>query len=122
MGGGLFGTPLYLNIKCLIFSIFVIIVYYLPVPSNIGHNIVMIFLLGCSAYILMAWYDVLYNCNDRFGPTYLGWITKPFKPPKYEKQYEQLPIKYQKQIRLVDILILIVILMAFIYPFLVKHK
>lgn len=70
----------------------------------------------------MAWYDVLYNCNDRFGPTYLGWITKPFKPPEYEKKYEQLPIKYQKNIRLVDILILIVILIAFIYPFLVKHK
>lgn len=120
MGLGLFNTPLYLNIKCLIFSFFIIGVYYLPKPKHIAHNIVMIFLLGTSAYIAMAWYDVLYDCNDKFGPTYLGWISKVFKPPHYGKQYESLPIKYQKQIRNVDIFILIIIVVTFLYPFITK--
>ena len=35
MGGGLFGTPLYLNPKCLLFSLAVIIVYYLPKIKSI---------------------------------------------------------------------------------------
>lgn len=122
MGGGLFGTPLYLNIKCLIFSVFIICVYYLPVPNNIPHNIVMIFLLGCSAYILMAWYDVLYDCNDRFGPTYLGWMTKPLKPQEYSMQFDALPIKYQKNIRNIDILLLIIIFITFAYPFIAHYK
>jgi hypothetical protein len=42
-----------------------IAIYYLPKPQSIAHNIVMIFLLGTIAYISMAWYDVIYDCNDR---------------------------------------------------------
>jgi hypothetical protein len=120
MGLGLFNTPLYLNIKCLIFSFFIIIIYYLPKPRYYSHHIIMIFLLGTSAYIAMSWYDVLYDCTDRFGPTYLGWMTKLLKPSHYSKQYESLPIKYQKRIRNIDIFILLVIVITFIYPFIVK--
>jgi hypothetical protein len=120
MGFGLFNTPLYLNLKCIIFSFFIIIIYYLPHPRHFAHNIVMIFLLGTSAYIAMAWYDVLYDCTDKFGPTYLGWMTKVFKPVNYTKKYESLPIKYQKQIRNIDIFVLIVIIITFLYPFFTK--
>ena len=70
----------------------------------------------------MAWYDVLYDCNDRFGPTYLGWITKPLKPSEYTTQFNALPIKYQKTIRNIDILLLLVILITFTYPFIVHYK
>ena len=122
MGLGLFNTPLYLNIKCLIFSLFIIIIYYLPHPNNLAHNIIMMFLLGTTAYILMAWYDVLYDCNDRLKPTFLGWISGPFKPSEYQKQYEELPLKYKKIIRNVDIFILIILLITFIYPFYTKKK
>ena len=41
MGGGLFNTPLYLNPKCLVFSVFILAVYWLPHPSTRAHNIVM---------------------------------------------------------------------------------
>ncbi len=122
MGGGLFGTPFYLNPKCLVFSAFVILIYYLPVPESTAHNLVMIFLLGCSAYILMAWYDVLYDCNDRFGPTYLGWMTKPLKPPEYGEKYDILPLKYKKRIQTVDILVLLVVFITFLYPFVTQYK
>lgn len=121
MGGGLFGTPLYLNIKCLIFSAFVISIYYLPHPVGYAHNFVMIFLLGTTSYILLAWYDVLYDANDRLKPTLLGWLSKSFKPQEYRDEYDKLPLKTQKVIRMVDIGVLSVVFIAFIYPFMVNN-
>jgi len=121
MGGGLFGTPLYLNIKCLIFSAFVISIYYLPHPVGYAHNFVMIFLLGTASYILLAWYDVLYDANDRLKPTLLGWLTKSFKPQEYRDKYDKLPLKTQKVIRIVDIGVLSIVFIAFIYPFMVNN-
>lgn len=122
MGGGLFGTPLALNPKCLVFSAFVLAVYWLPHPDALAHRIVMAFLLATAAYILMAWYDVLYDCNDRFKPTLLGWLSGPFKPPAYLKEYDELPVKYQKIIRWVDIAVLGVLVVLFVYPFMVARK
>ena len=122
MGGGLFGTPLYLNVKCLIFSAMIIAVYFLPHPISVAHTIVLCFLLATSAYIALAWYDVLYDCNDHLGPTLLGWLSKPFKPAEYGRKYEELPVKYQKIIRGVDIAILVLLVVTFAYPFVVAKK
>jgi len=122
MGGSLFGTPLYLNIKCLIFSAIIIMIYFLPHPQSTAHNFVMAFLLGTSTYISLAWYDVLYDCNDRLKPTLLGWLSKPFKPPEYSIQYNELPLKYKKIIHIFDIFILIVLFITFLYPFIFRHK
>lgn len=121
MAGGLFGTPLALNPKCLVFAFAIIGVYYLPQPSSVAHNIVMIFLLGTAAYIALAWYDVIYDCNDRLQPTLLGWMSKPFKPKEYSEQYKDLPLKTKKVVRNVDIAVLTIIAVAFIYPFVVKR-
>ena len=118
MGGGLFGTPVYLNPKCLLFSLAIIIVYFLPHPKTVAHNIVMIFLLGTSAYISLSLYDVLYDCNDRFKPTILGWLSKPLKPKEYTDLYNDLPIKEQKTIRIFDITELGILVITFLYPFL----
>ena len=109
MGGGLFGTPLYLNMKCIIISFIVLIVYWLPHPPSVAHNIIMGFLLGTSTYIAIAWYDVLYDCNDHLKATFLGWMSKPFKPKEYNDSYNSLPIKYKKMIRIFDIAILILL-------------
>ena len=117
MGGGLFGTPLYLNMKCLVFSAAILCVYWLPHPSTLAHRVVMAFLLATSAYILLAWYDILYDCNDRLKPTLLGWLSKPFKPQEYSETYDKLPVKYQKIIRGVDILVLTIVVITFAYPF-----
>ena len=120
MGGGLFGTPLYLNVKCLVFSVAIIVVYLLPHPSTIAHTIVMCVLIGVSAYISLAWYDVLYHCNDRLKATFLGWMTKSFKPKEYSDNYEKLPLKYKKMIRTVDIVVLGIVALTFVYPFIAK--
>jgi hypothetical protein len=117
MGGGMFGTPLYLNEKCLVFSAFVLAVYWLPHPKPLPHRIVMAFFLATLAYVLLAWYDVIYDCNDRLGPTLLGWMSKSFKPKEYSDKYDELPVKYQKIIRWVDIAILVVLGILFFIPF-----
>lgn len=117
MGGGLFGTPLYLNPKCLVFSAFVLGVYWMPHAKEYTHKVVMAFVLATAAYVLMAWYDVIYDCNDRLRPTLLGWLSAPFKPQEYSDKYKDLPIKYQKIIRWFDIAILVVILGLLTYPY-----
>lgn len=121
MGGGLFGTPLYLNVKCLVFSAMILLVYWLPHPNTVAHNIVMAFLLATSAYISLAWYDVLYHCNDILRPTIFGWFSGPFKPSSYRNEYNKLPIKYKKIIRNVDIFVLLIIVITFIYPFFIRN-
>lgn len=122
MGGGLFGTPLYLNPKCLVFSLVILIVYLLPHPSTTAHIFVMCFLLATSSYISLAWYDVLYDCNDHLKPTLFGWMSKSLKPPEYSKKYDELPIKYQKIIRNFDIIVLLILVLTFLYPFYFKSK
>ena len=122
MGGGLFGTPLYLNIKCLIFSACILIVYWLPHPNTIAHNLVMGFLLATSSYISLAWYDVLYDCNDRLQPTLFGWMSKSLKPKEYSEKYKQLPLKQQKIIRIFDIVILSIVFITFLYPFINRRR
>lgn len=122
MGGGLFGTPLYLNPKCLVFSFFVLVVYWMPHPVAYAHRIVMNFILACLAYVLLAHYDVLYDCNDRVRPTLLGWMWGWAKPKEYQEKYDELPIKYKKIVRTFDIAVLVVLLALLAYPFFVKSK
>jgi UDP-N-acetylmuramyl pentapeptide phosphotransferase/UDP-N-acetylglucosamine-1-phosphate transferase len=122
MGGGLFGTPLALNPKCLVFSAFVIGVYFMPHPKAVTHNIVMAFVLATAAYVILAWYDVIYDCNDRLKPTLLGWMSKWMKPAYYSEDYEKLPLKYQKIIRTVDIVVLIVLTGLLVYPYIAFRK
>jgi hypothetical protein len=120
MAGGLFGTPLALNPKCLVFSGFVLAIYWLPHPHYLSHNIVVGFLLATLAYVVLAWYDLIYDCNDHLRPTILGWLSMPFKPKEYRDAYEQLPVKYQKIVRWVDIGILIVLLILTFSPYLLQ--
>ena len=122
MAGGLFGTPLELNPKCLVFSAFVLAVYWMPHFKAFEHRIVMAFVLATTAYVLMAWYDKLYDCNDRFGPTFLGWLSMPFKPKEYRDAYENLPIKYKKIVRTIDIAILIVLGLLLVSPYIIWSK
>ena len=122
MGGGLFGTELALNPKCLVFAGFVLAVYWLPHPVALTHRIVVNFILACLAYVALAWYDVLYDCNDRFKPTLLGWMWKDLKPKEYQDKYEELPVKTKKIIRTVDIAVLVGLVALLAYPFFVKSR
>jgi hypothetical protein len=122
MGGGLFGTPLHLNPKCLVFSGFILYIYwFLPPyvtlrPEQLALKRGISIGLAIAAYIFMAWYDVLYDCNDRFKPTFIGWLSKPFKPQDYSDAYDELPLKWQKIIRWVDIAFLVLATVFVLYP------
>ena len=122
MGGGLFGTPLYLNPKCLVFSAFVLGVYWMPHPVAFAHKVLIAFILATAAYVLMAWYDVLFDCNDRLKPTLLGWMSGYFKPPYYRQEFDELPLKYQKVVRTFDIVVLVVLLGLLVYPYIAFRK
>jgi len=122
MGLGLFGTPIYLNIKCLVFSAFVIAVWFLPHPKFWQHSIVVGFLLASLAYVLLAWYDFIFDCNDQLRPTFLGWLSAPFKPAEYEENYNKLPIKWQKIVRWVDIVALAFAILFVSAPFFIYSK
>lgn len=117
MGGGLFGTPLYLNPKCLVFSAYTLAIYWLPHPKAYSHRVVAAFLIATLSYVVLAWYDYLYDCNDKYGPTFLGWMTMWFKPPQYRQQYEQLPVKYKKMVRTFDVVVLLGLLALVFAPF-----
>jgi hypothetical protein len=117
MAGGLFGTPLALNTKCLVFSAFVLAVYWLPHPKLYQHKVVVGFLLATLSYVLLAWYDVIYDCNDHLKPTLLGWLSMPFKPAEYREEYDKLPLKYKKIVRWFDIAILVVLLVLTFSPY-----
>lgn len=123
MGGGLFGTPLYLNEKCIIFAGFVLFVFWMPHPKHWQHQVVLAFILAMAAYVLMAWYDYIYDCNDKLGPTLLGGLigwAKPFGgvPPGTKP----LPIKYKKIVGVFDFGVLIVLMGLLVYPYVTSHK
>lgn len=81
MAGGIFvERPWHPNPKCLIFAFILILLYwYLPRERNI-FLVPIIFIV---AYVAMAWYDFLYNCDEvmksgsSLGPNTLDAIFKP---------------------------------------------
>ena len=118
MGFALFGTPLYLNEKCIVFSAFVLAVYFMPHQKAWQHEAVFAFILAMTAYVLMAWYDYIYDCNDKLGPTLLGGLigwAKPYGgvPP----ETKELPIKYKKVVAVFDTVVLIVLLSLLVIPY-----
>jgi hypothetical protein len=124
MGVGLFGTPLYLNLKCIVFSAFLIAVYWMPpwaplrTPADIAWKRGISIMLAFVGYILMAWYDTIYDCNDRLRPTLLGWMSAPFKPAYYGEEFDSLPLKWKKIVRWVDVVAILLAVAFVASPFL----
>ena len=128
MGAGLFGTPLYLNLKCIVFSALLIAIYWMPPwadlrsPSDLAWKRGITIMLAFVGYILMAWYDTIYECNDRLRPTFLGWLSAPFKPAYYGKEFDTLPLKWKKIVRWVDVVAVLAAIAFVASPFLFSNK
>ena len=87
MAGGLFGQPFSINIKCIIFS-FICMALFLFRPDY-NNKILLYGLLGIIfviAYVSMAWYDYIFNCD--ILPLKRGklTLTSHIKPPVHEEE------------------------------------
>ncbi len=102
MAGGLFPNyPFELNIKCVIFSVIVIgLFFYQPPDMNIYWKIFVSFVLFVIAYVGMAWYDYKFDCQklalkkstSKFGITGLA------KPPAYtESQLDRTKMSKEEK-------------------------
>jgi hypothetical protein len=96
-------------------------VYWMPHFKAWQHRTVMAFILACCSYVLLAWYDMIYDCKDRLKPTLLGWMWGWAKPPEYGQAFDELPEKEKKIVRTVDIVVLIAVIVLLVLPFLAKN-
>ena len=82
MAGGIFTERAFEpNIKCIIFAIIMVLAYLYLSPKPNTYILPIIFV---GAYISMAWYDWLYNCDSKmysgtkgYGASLLDAIFKP---------------------------------------------
>ena len=101
MAGGLFpGKPFAYNLKCIVGTLLIAGGYWFLPPKNVW---VLIFLLWLP-YVLMAWYDYLYDCRDKMKPTLFPfgrYVFLPFKPPGYKAEFERMdPAQIEIMVRL----------------------
>tara|TARA_Y100000591_G_C21800355_1_gene681704 strand:- start:904 stop:1617 length:714 start_codon:yes stop_codon:yes gene_type:complete len=87
MAGGIFvDQPFHPNLKCIIFSIALMLAYWM-LPQK---NPFMLPLIFVVAYVSMAWYDYMYNCDMKmYGGKYGGYLSSPFKPQRREQNEQQ---------------------------------
>lgn len=91
MAGGIFpGYPFKPNVKCVVGSFLLAGGYWYLPPKNL-------WVLGTilwATYLLIAWYDYAYQCQDRMSPTLFPfgrYVYLPLKPPDYKQEFEALP-------------------------------
>tara|TARA_B110000259_G_scaffold188118_1_gene245057 strand:+ start:1832 stop:2548 length:717 start_codon:yes stop_codon:yes gene_type:complete len=82
MAGGIFvNQPFHPNIKCIVFSIILMLGYW-TLPKKNPFMLPLIFVI---AYVSMAWYDHMYDCDMKmYGGKYGGYLSSPFKPQRRE--------------------------------------
>lgn len=81
MAGGIFtDRPFHFNTKCIVFSFYSGLLYYL----GGGRSLLLIAFIFIMAYVLMAWYDYMYNCkNFMYTGTGYGIKLSPIFKPQY---------------------------------------
>ena len=101
MSGGLFeGYPFSLNIKCIIFSLIIMIIYTIQPPVlSLLPSLIVYFIIFVISYIFLAWYDYFYACNQLplFKSTG-GGFTDLLKPNPHEPQKQKEHLFSQKEI------------------------
>ncbi len=99
MSGGLFdGYPFTLNIKCIIFSLIIMLIYTFKPPSlSLPVSLLIYFLIFVVSYVAMAWYDYYYGCSQLpLQRSNIG-ITHHLKPPVYDKERQEEHMFSQKE-------------------------
>lgn len=115
MAGGIFPNSQFsLNLKCIIFTLFIALGYwYLPYRNYK----ILLFLLWIP-YLGLAWYDYAYDCKNRMVPTLFPfgrYIYLPFKPKDYQDEFKKLNKEQIKAMDSVDHITLWTLIIIFIY-------
>jgi len=112
MSGGIFPNyPFQLNIKCIIFTVFIAGGYWW-LPKK---NWIVLFFLLWLPYIVLAWYDYVYQCQYKMQPTLIPfgrYAFLPFKPPDYKKAFNELPTSAKNDMDRLDHITLWTIIIA----------
>jgi hypothetical protein len=94
MSGGFFpGYPFTLNIKCIIFSIIIMIIYtFRPPVLSLVPSLLIYFIIFVVSYVALAWYDYYYACSQLPLQKSSTGLTDYLKPPPHEpkKQVEHM--------------------------------
>ena len=100
MYGGLFpGYPFTLNIKCIIFSLIIMLIYTFKPPSlSLPVSLLVYFLIFVVSYVALAWYDYYYGCTQLPLQRSKIGITHYLKPPVYDKERQEEHMFSQKEI------------------------
>ena len=88
MAGGIFpGYPFTLNIKCIIFSLLIMIAFSIC-PRGLSRPTLLLtyFLIFVFSYVAMAWYDYYYSCQTLPLQKSTVGITGVFKPPAHQPE------------------------------------
>ena len=102
MAGGLFGKPFVLNEKCIFFSLLCMVLFlYKPDYSNKLQLYFSLFVLFVMAYVGMAWYDYVFDCQTlplKRGS--FGGITKILKPRAHNNDKQELHKETEREINI----------------------
>lgn len=102
MAGGLYpGRPFSFNVKCIVFTAVVAGGYWFLPPRNWA----VLFVTLWVPYVAMAWYDYMYDCSDKMGPTIVPfgrYLFLPFKPPGYKEEYNKMAQSQKDTMRRLD--------------------
>jgi hypothetical protein len=120
--GGIFTDKSFeFNAKCVFFG-FALMLFYWITPDN--KNIFMLPVIFIVAYILMAWYDWLYDCNAKMYTgqhTPVGVLDSIFKPQRrnesktYPKDQSLLPDQEKAYLKTVYLFHLIAVVPLLTY-------
>ena len=102
MSGGLFvGYPFTLNIKCIIFSLIIMLIYTIRPPIlSLVPSLVVYFLIFVISYVALSWYDYFYVCQQLplFKSNSPYAVTDKFKPIPTQPQKQKEHLFSQKEI------------------------
>ena len=111
-------TPPALNLKCIVFTIFLASGYWFLPPRNKY----VLAALAYFPYLAIAWYDWIYACQHNFGPTYLAHYYSWAKPQNSDqiRIYKNWDPRIKSKILFVDIGVLL--FLALLLPKFISWK
>lgn len=105
MAGGIFvNRPFHLNVKCLLFS--VVCMLLLRPENPLLYPVIFV-----CAYVSMAWYDYMYNCDtilfsgSSIGPNTLDAIFKPQRRYQNPELVQNQENEYLKRVNIFHVVI-----------------